>query len=97
MSEWFVGFSVTRMTGGWRLPNGTLAEEEIDVVWSKTNNDSLEELKEDIEQLKVELADRKAALPAHSVRPHQLLVIEELEEEISMKQEVLHNLETAKK
>ena len=60
-------------------------------------DESIEELKKDIEQLTVELADRKAALPAHSVRPHQLMVIEELEEEISMKQEVLHSLETAKK
>jgi phosphoribosylanthranilate isomerase len=29
------------------------------------------------------LKDREAALPAHSVRPHQLMVIEELEEEIA--------------
>lgn len=55
---------------------------------------SIKELKEDIEQLKDELADRKAALPAHSIRPHQLMVIEELEDEISMKQEILRNLET---
>jgi hypothetical protein len=32
--------------------------------------------------LKEALADREKALPAHSVRPHQLLAIEALEEEI---------------
>jgi hypothetical protein len=50
------------------------------------------ELQEDIIQLKDELAERKAALPAHSVRPHQLMAIEDLEEEISMKKEVLDAL-----
>ena len=37
-------------------------------------------------------ADREAALPAHSIRPHQLLVIEELEEEIERKQKELGDL-----
>jgi hypothetical protein len=32
-------------------------------------------------------------LPAHSIRPHQLLVIEELEEEIGRKQKELEGLE----
>ena len=54
---------------------------------------TIQEIKEDINRLKEELADREAALPAHSVRPHQLIAIEELEEEISMKQEVLDSLE----
>ena len=42
-----------------------------------------QKLKEQIEELKEKLADREAALPAHSVRPHQIQVIEELEEEIA--------------
>jgi ribosomal protein L29 len=54
---------------------------------------SIEELQEDISRLKAELAEREAALPAHSVRPHQLMTIEELEEEISMKEEVLNAME----
>ena len=33
--------------------------------------------------LKAELLDREKALPAHSVRPHQLLIIEELEDRIT--------------
>ena len=39
-------------------------------------------LDEDLKRLLQELQERKAALPAHSVRPHQLLEIEELEEKI---------------
>ena len=43
-------------------------------------------VQEEIEKLKLDKADREAALPAHSIRPHQLLVIEELEDEIERKQ-----------
>ena len=42
-----------------------------------------ETLTEKITRLQDELGDREAALPAHSVRPHQLLAIEALEDEIS--------------
>ena len=57
-------------------------------------DENIKQIQEDIDQLKAELADREAALPAHSVRPHQLITIEELEDEISMKEEVLKALET---
>jgi hypothetical protein len=53
----------------------------------------IQQIKEDIRELQSELAERKAALPAHSVQPHQLMLIEDLEDEISMKQEVLNALE----
>lgn len=43
-------------------------------------------LKAEIQTLKEDKADREKALPAHSIRPHQLLVIEELEEAIEKKQ-----------
>lgn len=43
-------------------------------------------LKAEIQKLKEDKADREKALPAHSIRPHQLLVIEELEEAIEKKQ-----------
>ena len=56
----------------------------------------IEQFREEIRRLKEEKADREAALPAHSIRPHQLLVIEELEEEISRKQEELKGLESEK-
>jgi chromosome segregation ATPase len=43
----------------------------------------IQELLEEIQNLKEKLRDREAALPAHSVRPHQIQEIEELEEKIA--------------
>jgi len=51
-----------------------------------------EQLRKEIHQLEQELQDRKDALPAHSVQPHQLLIIEELEEEIDKKKWMLTEL-----
>ncbi len=59
--------------------------------------ENIQELQEDISRLKAELIELEAALPAHSVKPHQLMAIEDLEEEISMKQEILKALETSSK
>jgi phosphoribosylanthranilate isomerase len=42
------------------------------------------ELEKKLHVLKLELQDREAALPAHSVRPHQILAIEELEEKMAL-------------
>ena len=50
------------------------------------------QLQEEIKKLQLDKADREAALPAHSIRPHQLLIIEELEEEIERKQKELRDL-----
>ncbi|MBI5582442.1 MAG: histidine kinase [Deltaproteobacteria bacterium] len=50
------------------------------------------QLKQEINRLQEEKADREKALPAHSIRPHQLLVIEELEEEIRLKEDELKDL-----
>ena len=47
-------------------------------------------------KLSEELKLRVAALPAHSVRPHQLLAIEELEEEITLAEKKLHRLDRSK-
>jgi len=60
--------------------------------------DSKEEVKnllKEIEVLKAELQDREKSLPAHSIRPHQLLAIEELEEKIRILQERVKQLESA--
>jgi hypothetical protein len=57
---------------------------------------TIQQIQEDISRLKAELAEREAALPAHSIRPHQLMVIEDLEEEISKKKEALKALEAAR-
>ena len=40
----------------------------------------------ELNELKEELEEREASLPAHSVRPHQLIAIEELEEAIEAKE-----------
>jgi hypothetical protein len=51
-----------------------------------------EDLLRKIESLKEELKDREKALPAHTLRPHQLLAIEELEEKIRRLEEKLQSL-----
>lgn len=50
------------------------------------------ELKAEIKKLEEALQDREKALPAHSIRPNQLLVIEELEEAIEKKKRELEDL-----
>lgn len=42
-----------------------------------------DEMRGRLESLQAELRERENALPAHSIRPHQILAIEALEEEIS--------------
>jgi len=48
-----------------------------------------EDLKKEIEELEAQLKDREASLPAHSVRPEQMLAIEELETAIERKKKEL--------
>ena len=43
----------------------------------------------EIQELREKLRDREAALPAHSVRPHQILEIEKLEDKITALEEEL--------
>ncbi|GAB4252373.1 MAG: hypothetical protein Kow00129_13260 [Thermoleophilia bacterium] len=52
-----------------------------------------EQLQELLAARRRELNDLRAALPAHSVRPHQLIEIEELEEEIERLEAELQALE----
>ena len=47
---------------------------------------------EEISQLKNELREREKSLPAHSIRPHQLLILEELEERIRLLEKELDTL-----
>ena len=51
-----------------------------------------EELDKEIEALEAQLREREAALPAHSVRPEQLLAIEELETIMSEKKKELNRI-----
>jgi hypothetical protein len=48
-----------------------------------------ENLGREIEALRAELREREKALPAHSIRPHQLQAIEELEEKIRILEQKL--------
>jgi len=51
-----------------------------------------EELKKEIQELEEKLKDREASLPAHSVRPHQMLAIEELEIALEEKKKELERM-----
>lgn len=51
-----------------------------------------EDLEKEINELEARLKDREASIPAHSVRPQQMLVIEELETAIEEKKEELEKL-----
>ena len=51
-----------------------------------------EELKKEIRELEEKLKDREASLPAHSVRPQQMLAIEQLETAIEEKKKELERL-----
>jgi hypothetical protein len=53
-----------------------------------TGNNTLIDLEKEIEKLKAELADRKAALPMHDATP-QWMAIEELEDRIIQKKKEL--------
>ena len=50
----------------------------------KAIRDKREGLRKRLKALERELREREAALPAHSVRPHQIIEIESLEEEIGL-------------
>lgn len=58
-------------------------------------NPKIEQLLVEISQLEEERINREAALPAHSLRPHQLMAIEEVEEAIYRKQKELKALRDA--
>ncbi len=49
-----------------------------------------EDLQKEIDSLKARISDMERALPAHSIRPHQLLAIEELEDLLQEKLNILN-------
>ena len=55
-----------------------------------------EELEKQIKELEEKLKDREDALPAHSVKPQQMLIIDELETEIEKKKNELAGLRKGK-
>jgi hypothetical protein len=52
-------------------------------------NQEISLLEEQIKILREEKEERETALPAHTIRPHQNMAIEELENEISQKEKQL--------
>jgi phosphoribosylanthranilate isomerase len=59
----------------------------------KTLTFARKELRRKLTRLTIELKEREAALPAHSVRPHQLLAVETLEDEIALVKKEIDRLE----
>ena len=49
-------------------------------------------LEQELARLQAELEERKASIPIHSIRPHQLIEIEELEEAVQEIQARLKHL-----
>lgn len=58
--------------------------------------DKEEDLKKEIKNLEERLKDREDALPAHSVKPNQMLIIDELETAIEEKKKELAELKQKK-
>ena len=54
--------------------------------------DREEVLEKEIKDLEAQLRDREDSLPAHSVQPHQILLIEELEAVIENRKKELNKL-----
>jgi len=54
---------------------------------------NIKDLEKEIETLKAELDDRKAALPMHDATPQQWIAIEEFEDKIAQKKRILRELE----
>jgi phosphoribosylanthranilate isomerase len=52
-----------------------------------------DDLKRHLDRVTEELQQRVAALPAHSVRPHQIMAIEDLEEEIALTEKKLSQID----
>ena len=46
------------------------------------DGDTRKTLEDRLQELKTRLEERKRSIPIHSIRPHQLIEIEELEEQI---------------
>lgn len=40
-------------------------------------------LRTELQRLRAELEERRANVPAHTIRPHQILILEEIEERIA--------------
>ena len=66
---------------------------EMDGEKPPMNEHKIEDLKQEIRDLKLKLEEREQSLPAHSARALQFLQLEDLEEEIEEKEELLERLQ----
>ena len=56
--NWFGGHAEITISGDWRLPDGTIAREEVTDIFSFCSSDSLEEHQEDVDRLAVDIANQ---------------------------------------
>jgi adenine-specific DNA-methyltransferase len=56
--EWFGGHAEITIKGDWRLPDGTIAKEEVADIFSFCTQEALETHAEDVDELAVEIANR---------------------------------------
>ncbi|HOD52819.1 MAG TPA: Eco57I restriction-modification methylase domain-containing protein [Candidatus Hydrogenedentes bacterium] len=58
-NKWFNASSVQHgVEGSWTLPDGTLAEENVDIVYSKCDRETLESIADEVKGFAVAVADR---------------------------------------
>ena len=60
------------------------------------DSEKIEQLKQEIEKLKVQLKERESSMPAHSAPPSLMMQMEEMEEEIEEKEKLLKRLEDSR-
>jgi len=56
--DWFGGATVKPVNGIWRLPDGTIADEKVDIVDSLAGEDSFDDYLDEAKRLAVSIADK---------------------------------------
>ncbi|MBE3143880.1 MAG: hypothetical protein IMZ61_08150, partial [Planctomycetes bacterium] len=56
--NWFGGHAEITIAGDWRLPDGTIAKEEVADIYSFCTGEALEQHQEDVDKLVVDIANR---------------------------------------
>lgn len=62
------------------------------ILMEQTDEERIKLLRTELDKLKEQYREREASIPAHSIRPHQLIELEELEEAIEEKEAELKRL-----
>jgi len=58
LHDWFGGATVKPVNGIWRLPDGSIADEKVDIIESLASKEAFDDYLEDVKNLAVEVADR---------------------------------------